>query len=1347
MSGAAGGTGFDYQADVFASVATSMLSASPLHWFDDFDDTPIAISLETDGPGDDLKIETPDGVIEIQAKHGLRGDQRYSKAVCRLFSGLLRDEKLRAVLFVDSTSSDPIKNHVRKDVQRIAGGRSDSLHPAGLKLLELLKANELHCDETVFARFRLVVRDLDEGAGDTRDCVRQLEGILPESRAALTCWDELGKEGLRLTRNRGRRDKASLFQMLRHKLDFTVSASDLIPASSYFSGFLKPGRLFHHHATLVGRKKHLAELSEFQSDSHQVGMLIGRGGIGKSKLIYEFTRLANCACWCLQSESDVSQDALRQIPKTNAIIVIEDAHRLPGLKAIIRTISSMRPGVKILLSARSHSKEHVVSTVRDAGVDVSRMLKFTEVTELTRNEVEELTAKFFPENLELAAALARTTWDCPLVTVVAAELIRNHDLPASLLFNDERFVDAVLSKLKEQLLCTSGTNVEPSLRSAILNLIAALAPVDVANQTLIEQMASHLSMSAPRLKREIGHLTESGILIRRETRLRITPDVLSDHVLHSACCDHLGTSTGYSDEVFEAFGESNASVILNNLAELDWRLQSSRVNPPNLLSDIIRKLVRRYDDSNLSTKVEILKTLTEAGYYIPRVVLPLVRTLVELCENTALSSLNRGTIEVATECLKRISFAMEMVKPSLDLLWRLRKLEITAIGTGKSPTHEVIKDIAKYDVRKPYDYAKASVEAMAEAVDIASDDNVDTAFGVIDEVLTKAPYNTYHHNHRFVTSAFVVQRGATEAPRNAALEMLFSGLRDGGLQRQLRCIKSLANALRKPLAPMGITLTQADRDQWVPEQLCIVCGLGAYLPHAEPLIVTQIVEAVGWHVLYETKEPLVRVAREVAKSVVDCFELRFLRSILRNVDGDWACDFVDAPIPVDHGSLIKGKRDSEQQFVQSVATEFVEGFSSPESGVRFLHVHLAKCQAGNVGVNMHLFLWHVADIDPDYAANLAELIIARPDRQFGLAEGIRSLTEPVARHDRLRGIQQLKLLADAGGDWRIEAATSLGYSDWLDVNRLETVEILRDLMSDTTHKAIEAVTAAIRRLSRSDQALGIRLALEYRPPAQTKVAGEYAGIFDDEYGIRFSELSADEIDQILDRLIPMPEVDHWHVEQFLDRIAKSDYARLISFFIKRIEHGQHAAGRYDPVPDRETSTFRFDTPTTEEHCRTAASLVIDRAFRADARMQRELGQLLCLLTAKDNSIAISELRSLLESGDPAKHEIAVSLVGQYGSEFVVSNSEFVCLAFEQAERLGSAVLSATDNAFYCLAVNRSRSGPAGEPFPQDVRLVEDCKKALSRHDICVSARKFYESIKSCVERDMRRELSGDEYPL
>jgi hypothetical protein len=55
MSRAGGGKGFDYQADVFAGAAKSMLTASLLHWFDDIDDTLIAISLETDGPGDDLK--------------------------------------------------------------------------------------------------------------------------------------------------------------------------------------------------------------------------------------------------------------------------------------------------------------------------------------------------------------------------------------------------------------------------------------------------------------------------------------------------------------------------------------------------------------------------------------------------------------------------------------------------------------------------------------------------------------------------------------------------------------------------------------------------------------------------------------------------------------------------------------------------------------------------------------------------------------------------------------------------------------------------------------------------------------------------------------------------------------------------------------------------------------------------------------------------------------------------------------------------------------------------------------------------------------------------------------------
>jgi hypothetical protein len=72
MSGSGGG-GYGYQANAFAFLSAYALAEQPLKWFDDLQDVPVAVSMETGAPGDDLRVELHDGgQIEVQCKHGAR---------------------------------------------------------------------------------------------------------------------------------------------------------------------------------------------------------------------------------------------------------------------------------------------------------------------------------------------------------------------------------------------------------------------------------------------------------------------------------------------------------------------------------------------------------------------------------------------------------------------------------------------------------------------------------------------------------------------------------------------------------------------------------------------------------------------------------------------------------------------------------------------------------------------------------------------------------------------------------------------------------------------------------------------------------------------------------------------------------------------------------------------------------------------------------------------------------------------------------------------------------------------------------------------------------------------------
>src|SRR5258707_2746265 len=90
MGGNATFSGTTYQARLIAYVYVHILAQSPLGWLGAAaDDTPLAVSGEVKGPGDDARIEFGESqsAIEVQVKHGLSGGSKLDEVIERVGAG------------------------------------------------------------------------------------------------------------------------------------------------------------------------------------------------------------------------------------------------------------------------------------------------------------------------------------------------------------------------------------------------------------------------------------------------------------------------------------------------------------------------------------------------------------------------------------------------------------------------------------------------------------------------------------------------------------------------------------------------------------------------------------------------------------------------------------------------------------------------------------------------------------------------------------------------------------------------------------------------------------------------------------------------------------------------------------------------------------------------------------------------------------------------------------------------------------------------------------------------------------------------------------------------------------
>ncbi|HXI12417.1 MAG TPA: tetratricopeptide repeat protein [Thermoanaerobaculia bacterium] len=212
MSGVATFSGTKYQAGVLAVIYAHILKQAPLYWFEHFLDTPVAVSGETEGPGDDGRIEygVRHPAVELQAKHGLTGGAKLAETVGVMRTRARGDAETKIVLAVDLTSSRNVRVEFAQDLERYRGGRADRL---GSDLRDLITSLG---DEAQFLH-RVYVKTLDvDNAADAerKFATHLLEEALVDPVQAQAAWDVLANDAAQLCAKRLRRTRQDIVDLL-----------------------------------------------------------------------------------------------------------------------------------------------------------------------------------------------------------------------------------------------------------------------------------------------------------------------------------------------------------------------------------------------------------------------------------------------------------------------------------------------------------------------------------------------------------------------------------------------------------------------------------------------------------------------------------------------------------------------------------------------------------------------------------------------------------------------------------------------------------------------------------------------------------------------------------------------------------------------------------------------------------------------------------------------------------------------------------------------------------------------------------------------------------------------------
>lgn len=333
MSGSGGDVGYDYQADGTAFVAAHGLSGQPLGWFEDFTDVPSEWSAETGGPGDDLRVITRDGhLIELQAKHALKRGEDYLKTFRRLVSRLKNDHELRGIVLVGRHASANIRDDLKQDILRIGTGRTDDLKEITLDLLQdLVETPDTVSD--VFARLKIIVVDLDEGADGIRLACALLGRVVPPDKANVA-FEWLGKRYHGLIKRRSRDTVSNCLSALRTQLG-------LVNVTSLTYGTRPNVVTSVLESQLENISAHLAQETEIELQTSRSAWRSGR----KSDAAASIARLRAPTRW------QAYPDELRaNILRFQALLIL-DAGDVPASRSFADEAERIAPGVNGRLRA------------------------------------------------------------------------------------------------------------------------------------------------------------------------------------------------------------------------------------------------------------------------------------------------------------------------------------------------------------------------------------------------------------------------------------------------------------------------------------------------------------------------------------------------------------------------------------------------------------------------------------------------------------------------------------------------------------------------------------------------------------------------------------------------------------------------------------------------------------------------------------------------------------------------------------------------------------------------------------------------------------------------------------
>jgi len=929
-------------------------------------------------------------------------------------------------------------------------------------------------------------------------------------------------------------------------------------------------RLFDFKQTIRGREEQMQGLSAFLADPTAiVGVLTGRGGIGKSKLLHDWVQtVGNRKVLYVMEDADWHADAAKEIPAGDLLIVADDAHRFDFLDRLLLLVRNLgqRQNVKLVLGARPSGSGSIDASL-SIRFDVSQIKRFPQLERVGNQSVRDLALEVLgADHAQHAVALAVVSADTPLVTVVGGRLIARGEIPPALLANEDDFRHQVFDRFSaeyEKLLPAGPINWRQ-----LLNLLAAVGPLTPTANQFVEPAAEILRIRPDEIASAIDLLEKHGLLLRGGRLVRIVPDLLSDFLLEGACLTRAGESTGFSDLVFEKFQSTYLSNVLRNLGELDWRItQRNQDQGARLLDGIWTEIDGTFEAGDASVRIELFKTLNAAALFQPVRVLRLIHRALE---NEAATVVVWADWEVKQEdvlreippLLKAIALHFDHLQEAAGILWELAQRDDRVPRQYPDHSRRALEEMAEYGRYKPVIYNDWMADFAARMCgERDAFDGAFTPLDIVDKLLAKEGKFTESEGFTISFGGFGLNYAVVRPVREKGLGIIANCLNSDDSKIALRATESISRVLSGFLPMIGHVVSEEEARWQMDERLAVVSMVENRLKRAAPTPLLRQIRSVLRRTRPHTDSPLSQKIDEVLARIPQSDDLVIFDAFST---GEWDLDG-------HHEDLAEADRSRRELISRGVAA-FRAKFHDGRQQIDGL-VQLVKDaeQAGiDPGSKPYSFIEKLCSEEFVSAFLLYEMNDPHPLLAQMIMVPLRWLRQTDPTRYRTAGVEAAThknyLLAYG-------TANAVSYGPNLNAPLPEDVPILQALSRHPTAAVRRLTFTGIGRLGahRQHEREAIEMLLTSDISDDSKMADEMCGALD-YVGINKEHLSEEQVRMLLDKLIASKEIDQHHTERFLAWAGEHFPSALFELILRRLDRDaeldrrNEKKGGYAPIP-------------------------------------------------------------------------------------------------------------------------------------------------------------------------------------